>query len=113
MTTACKIKRQTMRGKEEGRQQTTTALGQPGREHETKIKKSVYAKRLFAAIWSVWLEFLLPPKTNSFPFRFISLMSCSNYLRLKAVIVLRVAHMHGILRQLGLNALSGVLRTQY
>jgi hypothetical protein len=37
MMTAHKIKRRTMRGKEESRRQTTMALGQPGREHETKI----------------------------------------------------------------------------
>ncbi len=37
MTTAHKIERQTTRGEEEGGRQTT-ALGQPGRERETKIK---------------------------------------------------------------------------
>ncbi len=35
MTTACKIERRTMRGEEEGGRQTTTALGQLGRERET------------------------------------------------------------------------------
>ncbi len=42
------IKQQTTRGKEEGGQQTTMALGQPGRERETKNwRNQVYAKRLF------------------------------------------------------------------
>jgi hypothetical protein len=47
MMTARKIGRQTMRGKEESRRQTTTALGQPGREHETKIKKLSLRKKTF------------------------------------------------------------------
>ncbi len=47
MLTACKIKRRTMRGKEKGGRQTTTALGQPGRERETKIKKSSLRKKTF------------------------------------------------------------------
>jgi hypothetical protein len=34
------IERRTTRGKEESGQQTTTALGQPGGERETKITKS-------------------------------------------------------------------------
>jgi hypothetical protein len=71
---AHKIERRTARGYEEGGRQTTKALGQPGRERETKIKKlSLLKKRLFSAIRSVWLEFLIPLKINSFPFRFISL----------------------------------------
>jgi hypothetical protein len=37
MTMARKIKRRSTRGEEEGGRQTTTALGQPGRERETKI----------------------------------------------------------------------------
>jgi hypothetical protein len=41
MTTARKIEQQTTRRKEEGGWQTTMALGQPGRERETKIKKGV------------------------------------------------------------------------
>jgi hypothetical protein len=47
MTTACKIKRWTTRENEEGGRQTTTALGQPGRERETKIKKSSLQKKTF------------------------------------------------------------------
>ncbi len=47
MTTAHKIEWRTMRGKEEGGWQTTMALGQPGREHETKIKKSSLRKKTF------------------------------------------------------------------
>jgi hypothetical protein len=57
MMTAQEIERWTTRGKEESGQQTTTALGQPGRELETKIKKSSYVKSLFSAIRPVWLEF--------------------------------------------------------
>ncbi len=48
MTTR-EIKRQTTRGKEESWQQTTTALGQPGREHQTKIKKSSLHKKTFSS----------------------------------------------------------------
>jgi hypothetical protein len=73
MMTAHEIERQTMRGKEESGRQTTTALGQPRRERETKIKKSYLRKKTFSAIRSVRLEFSLPPKTNYPPFRFISL----------------------------------------
>jgi hypothetical protein len=53
MMTACKIKQRTTRGKEatrgkeEGGQQATTALGQLGREHEAKIKKSSLRKKTF------------------------------------------------------------------
>ncbi len=47
MMMACKIKRWTTRGNEESGQQTTMALGQPGREHETKIKKSSLRKKTF------------------------------------------------------------------
>ncbi len=47
MTKACKIERQTTRGKEEGGWQTTMTLGQPGRERETKIKKSSLRKKTF------------------------------------------------------------------
>jgi hypothetical protein len=47
MMMAHEIKRRTTRGKEESWQQTTTALGQPGREHETKIKKSSLHKKTF------------------------------------------------------------------
>jgi hypothetical protein len=36
-----------LRGKEESWRQTTTALGQPGRECETKIKKSSLRKKTF------------------------------------------------------------------
>ncbi len=71
MMTARKIRWWTMRGKEESGRQTTTALGPPGRERE-KVKKSGLRKKLFSAIQSVWLEFLLLPKTNYPPFRFIS-----------------------------------------
>jgi hypothetical protein len=49
MMTARKIKQRTTRRKEEGRQQTTMALGQPGREHETKIKKSSLRKKTFSS----------------------------------------------------------------
>jgi hypothetical protein len=45
MMTAREIKRRTMRGKEESGWQTTTALGQRGREHETKIMKSSLRKK--------------------------------------------------------------------
>jgi hypothetical protein len=47
MMTACKVEQQTTRGKEEGVRQTTTALGQPGRERETNIKKSSLCKKNF------------------------------------------------------------------
>jgi hypothetical protein len=47
ITMARKIEWQTTRGKEEGGQQTTMALGQPGRECETKIKKSSLRKKTF------------------------------------------------------------------
>jgi hypothetical protein len=47
MMTAHEIKQLTTRGKEESRQQTTMALGQPGRECETKIKKSSLCKNTF------------------------------------------------------------------
>ncbi len=47
MMTARKIEWQTTRGKEEGGRQTTTALGQLGRERETKIKKSSLGKKTF------------------------------------------------------------------
>ncbi len=47
MMTACKIKLRTMRGEEVGGRQTTTALGQPGREHETNIKKLSLRKKTF------------------------------------------------------------------
>jgi hypothetical protein len=39
--------RRTTRGKEESGRQTTTALGQPGRERETEIKKSSLRKKTF------------------------------------------------------------------
>jgi hypothetical protein len=42
MMTARKIKQRTMRGKEKSGRQTTTALGQLGRECKTKIKKSSF-----------------------------------------------------------------------
>jgi hypothetical protein len=38
-------------------------------------RNQVYAKRLFSAIQSVWLDSLLPPKHPTVPFRFISLTS--------------------------------------
>ncbi len=47
MMTAQEIERWTTRGKEESGRQTTTALGQPGREHEIKIKKSSLCKKSF------------------------------------------------------------------
>jgi hypothetical protein len=47
MTTARKIERWTTRGAEEGGRQTTTALGQPGRERETKMKKLSLCKKTF------------------------------------------------------------------
>ncbi len=47
MTMARKIERQTTRGEEEGGRQTTTALGQRGRESETKIKKLSLRKKTF------------------------------------------------------------------
>ncbi len=47
MMTARKIERRITRGKEESGWQTTTALGQPGRERETKIKKSSLRKKTF------------------------------------------------------------------
>jgi hypothetical protein len=47
MTTARKIERRITRGKEEGRQQTTMALGKPGKERETKIKKLSLQKKTY------------------------------------------------------------------
>ncbi len=47
MLTARKIKQRTTRGKEESGRQTTMSLGQPGREHETKIKKLSLRKKTF------------------------------------------------------------------
>jgi hypothetical protein len=47
MMMARKIKRQTTRGNEESGRQTTTALGQPGRERETKNKKFSLRKKTF------------------------------------------------------------------
>jgi hypothetical protein len=47
MMMAREIKWRTTRGKEESGWQTTTALGQLGREHETKIKKSSLHKKTF------------------------------------------------------------------
>ncbi len=47
MMTACKVEQRTTRGNEEGGQQTTMALGQPGREHETNVKKSSLPKKTF------------------------------------------------------------------
>jgi hypothetical protein len=45
--TARKIERRTLRGKEESGRQTTMALGQPGRDDETKIKKLSLCKKTF------------------------------------------------------------------
>ncbi len=73
MMTACKIKQRTTRGKKESGRQTTTALGQPGREHETKTKKLSLCKKTFCSNMVGWLEFLLPPKTDYPPIRYISL----------------------------------------
>jgi hypothetical protein len=47
MTTARKIKRRTTRRDKEGGRQMTTALGQPSREHETKIKKIEFTQKDF------------------------------------------------------------------
>jgi hypothetical protein len=47
MMRASKIKQQTTRGEEDGRRQTTMALGQLGRERETKIKKLSLCKKTF------------------------------------------------------------------
>ncbi len=47
MMTACKVKRWTARGKEEGGRQTATALGQPGSERDTNISKRVYSQDFF------------------------------------------------------------------
>jgi hypothetical protein len=47
MMTAHKIERQSMMRMEESGQQTTTALGLPGRGHETKIKKLRLSKKTF------------------------------------------------------------------
>jgi hypothetical protein len=47
MMTACKVKRRTIRGKEEGGRQTTMALSQLSRERETNIKKSSLRKKDF------------------------------------------------------------------
>jgi hypothetical protein len=47
MITACKIKWQTTRGKEESGWKTSTALGQLGRERETKIKIEFTQKDFF------------------------------------------------------------------
>ncbi len=47
MMMARKIEWRTTRGKEEGGWQKIMALGQPGRECETKIKKSSFCKKTF------------------------------------------------------------------
>jgi hypothetical protein len=49
MTMAHEIERRATRRKEEGGRQTTTALDQPGREGETKIKKSSLRKKTFSS----------------------------------------------------------------
>jgi hypothetical protein len=49
MTMAREIERRATMRKEEGGRQTTTALGQPGRELETKIKKSSLRKKTFSS----------------------------------------------------------------
>jgi hypothetical protein len=53
MMTARKIEWSTTKGKEESGRQTTTTLGQPGREHETKIKKSSLRKKDFFQQYSL------------------------------------------------------------
>ncbi len=47
MMTACKVKRRTTRGEVEGGRQTTTVLGQPGRERETKKEFEFMQKGFF------------------------------------------------------------------
>jgi hypothetical protein len=74
MMTACKVKWQTTRGEDDAGRQTTTALGQPGREHETNIKKLSLRKKTFFGDTVSPVGVFAPTKTNSFPFRFISLM---------------------------------------
>jgi hypothetical protein len=49
MMMARKIKRRATRRKEEGGRQTTMTLGQPGRERETKIKKSSLRRKTFSS----------------------------------------------------------------
>jgi hypothetical protein len=73
MMMAHKIERRTTRGKEESGRQITTALGQLGREHETKINKLSLRKKSFSAIQSFRLKFSLLLKTNYPPSRFIGL----------------------------------------
>jgi hypothetical protein len=63
MMTACEIKRRTTRGKEESGRQTTKALGQLGRERETKIKKSSLRKKTFFS-YTVYLVGVFAPPQN-------------------------------------------------
>ncbi len=68
MMTACKVERRTTRGKEEGGRQTTTALGQPGREHETNIKKSSLCKMTFFSNTVCPVEVFAPAKNKLLSF---------------------------------------------
>jgi hypothetical protein len=56
-----------------GGKQATMALGQLGRERETKIKKTSLRKKTFFSNTVCPVGVLLLPKTNYPPFRFISL----------------------------------------
>jgi hypothetical protein len=64
MMTAREIKRRTTRGKEESGWQITTAYGQPGREHETKIKKSSLRKKTFLSNMVFLVGVFAPAKNH-------------------------------------------------
>ncbi len=61
---ACKIERRTTRGKEESGRQTTTALGQPGRERETKINKSSLRIKTFSSNTVCLVDVFAPAKNK-------------------------------------------------
>jgi hypothetical protein len=68
MMMVCKVKWRTTRGKEEGRRQTTTALGQPGRERETNIKKSSLCKKTFFSDMVCPVEVFAPAENKLLSF---------------------------------------------
>ncbi len=55
-------------GEEEGGRQTTTALGQPGRERETNIKKSSLHKKTFFSNKVCPVEVFAPAKNKLLSF---------------------------------------------
>ena len=65
---ASKIKQQTTRGEEDGRRQTTMALGQLGRERETKIKKLSLCKKTFFSNTVCLVGFFAPAKAANVHF---------------------------------------------